>query len=124
MKTLRIWIFVLVGSFLNSIPAHAGCTVYQHRDFSGAHFELGGGDSLQMGGPDIGSNFRTYYYRPKWNDQISSFKVTADCTITLWEHAGDRGGYGAKFVRSGRNVSYVGSNWDDQASAVDCTCRR
>ena len=124
MKTLRIWIFVLLGYFMNSIAAHAGCTVYQHRDFAGASFPLRGGESLQLGGAEIGSNFRTYYYRPKWNDQVSSFIVTSDCKITLWEHAGRTGGAGARFVRSGMRVSYMGSSWNDKTSWVDCTCSR
>jgi len=124
MKTFRLWSFILLGYFLSSIPAQAGCVVYKDRDFAGASFTLRSGESLQLGGAEIGSNSRTYYYRPKWNDQVSSFTVTADCKITLWEHAGVTGGTGASFVRSGKRVSYVGSGWNDKTSWVDCTCSR
>ena len=39
--------------------------------------------------------------------------------IVLWQHAGSWG-YGASFVRSETEVRYVGSQWNDEASWVDC----
>ncbi|MGH6814479.1 MAG: hypothetical protein ACREC6_02125 [Hyphomicrobiaceae bacterium] len=112
-----------------SAPAEAGCTVFQHRDFGGSSFHLAPGDSLQMAGEPCGrtqSHGRPrgrIHYHPSWNDQISSFKVTADCTITLWQHASGCGGSGARFVRTNRLVRYIGDNWNDQASHVECSCR-
>jgi hypothetical protein len=114
---------VLACVVLNCAPAAAGCVVYEHRDFQGASWPLDSGESLQMGGAELGSNFRTIYYETSWNDAVSSFSVTSDCRITLWEHVGSSGGAGHKYVRSGKNVWYVGSAWNDVASWVDCTCR-
>ena len=48
--------------FLNSAPALAGCVIYEHRDLGGASFALDSGESLQMGGAELGSNFQTIYY--------------------------------------------------------------
>lgn len=108
---------------LNCAPAAAGCVIYEHRDLEGASYALDSSESVQMGGAELGSNFRTIYYETSWNDAVSSFSVTSDCTITLWEHVGTSGGAGAKFVRSGKNVWFMGSDWNDEVSWVDCTCR-
>jgi len=120
--------FTFVGTALacvalNCAQAAAGCVIYEHRDLKGASFHLGSAESLQMGGEELGSNFRTIHYDTSWNDAVSSFTVTADCTITLWEHVGDSGGAGHKFVRSGKIVRYIGSAWNDEVSWVDCSCR-
>ncbi len=114
----------LLSVALNCTPAAAagGCTVYEHRDLKGAKFNLSHAESMQMGGEEIGSNFRTYYYVPRWNDKISSFKVSSGCTITLWQHVGAYSGAGPRYVRSGKIVWYMGSAWNDQASWVDCSC--
>lgn len=122
MKRIIVGI-ALACVVLNSAPAAAGCVIYEHRDFQGASWALESGEALQMGGAELGSNFQTIYYEPSWNDAVSSFSVTSDCKITLWEHVGSSGGAGHKFVRSGKNVYYIGSNWNDQVSWVDCTCR-
>jgi hypothetical protein len=110
-------------------PASANCVVYQHRDFKGASYRLNDGDSLQMGGEPCGRTQShgtprgRMLYNRSWNDQVSSFRVGAGCTITLWQHVqGCRGG-GAYF-RANQSHSYVGSRWNDQTSFVDCTCRR
>lgn len=106
----------------------AGCTVYQHRDYKGSAFHLDPGDRLQVAGERCASTQShgtpkgRYRYHPSWNDQISSFKVTNGCTITLWQHAkGCRGG-GAHF-RANTSYKYVGGAWNDQTSFVECDCR-
>lgn len=114
----------LASAVLNYTPAAAGCVIYEHRDLKGASYALDFGESLQMGGTEIGANFWTYYYDTSWNDVVSSFTVSFDCTITLWEHVGESSGAGAKFVRSGKVVWFIGSNWNDEVSWVDCSCRR
>jgi hypothetical protein len=114
----------ILGIALSSVSAWANCTVYQHRDYGGAHWTLGSQDELQMGGgePMGKTGGGRINYRPDWNDQISSFRVTQGCTITLWQHAGTSG-YGARF-RSSSSYSYVGGSWNDQASWAYCSCRR
>ena len=110
-----------------TLPAQATCTVYQHRDYGGAHWTLGPADEMQMGGGEPiakqtydGPNIGQIYYRPDWNDQISSFKVTGGCNLTLWQHASTQG-YGPTF-KSSTSYRYVGDRWNDQASWAFCDC--
>ena len=101
--------------------ANRTCTIFQHRDFGGAHWTLGHRDDMKMvDEPDLGTSdgIHRFIYDPSWNDQVSSFKVGPGCTITLWEHV-DRGGH---HFRSSRSYSYVGDNWNDKASEAECDC--
>jgi hypothetical protein len=120
-------VFASALALLTLLPAGAqaqsGCIVYQHRDFGGAHWQMQPNSFMQMGGEPIGISRTKGYYRPDWNDQISSFKVFGGCTITLWEHVGRTGGAGHHF-RSNRSYSYVGGAWNDKTSWVDCNCPR
>lgn len=120
------------GLGLAALPSAAqDCTVYQHRDYQGAHWGLGAGERL-AGLRDPGINQTCshsncqIYWRADWNDQISSFRVRSGCTVTLSEHIdGSRippRGYGAHF-RSNKSYRYVGSRWNDKASLVECACR-
>lgn len=112
-----------------SETAEARCVVYQHRDFKGASFALNDGDSLQMGGERCGRSVSDgsprgqIRYNSSWNDQVSSFKVSPGCQITLWQHVKGCGGSGAHF-KSDSSYSYVGSKWNDITSWVDCWCKR
>lgn len=107
----------LLGAWSN---AQAGCTVYQHRDYGGSSWALDHNGTLQMAGERLcHSQYGCNDYAPSWNDQISSFRVTAGCTIELSQHT--HGG-GAKMVRS-NSVKYVGGGWNDQASWVECYCQ-
>lgn len=118
-------LFLCAGSHLVSAQ---DCRVYQHRDFGGASWGLSSGEIL-AGLPDQGINQTcshvscTIYWRPDWNDQISSFRVARGHTITLWQHIdGSRippRGYGAHF-RTYKSYKYVGSGWNDQTSLVEC----
>lgn len=115
----------VTGVFLAPVAAQAGCTIYEHRDFNGSQYGLNGGDTLQMGGEKCGSTstIGRMLYNRTWNDKVSSFTVSKNCTITLWEHVKGCGGGGAQFVRSGKRVSYIGGNWNDKVSFVECYCK-
>lgn len=122
MASNRLRCAALISALLYGVPAWAGCTVYEHRDYGGAHWGLGSFDELQMGGgePMGKTGEGRIFYRTDWNDKISSFRVTPGCHITLWQHAGTTGN-GATFEAS-RSYSYVGSRWNDQASWAYCYC--
>lgn len=107
--------------------AYAGCRIFQHRDFGGSgytldHFEemkMVNGESLGCSTGGHGDGCLSTIFDASWNDQVSSFRVTGGCTLTLWEHV-NRGG--ARF-RSNRSYKYVGSGWNDKASHALCMCR-
>jgi syncollin len=115
---------VVIASFLIPMPAGAdtGCILYQHRDYGGAYWYMARNSFMQMGGGEpMGATGMIDYYRPDWNDHVSSFRVVGPrCTMTLYQHAGTWG-YGARF-RSSRSYLYVGSSWNDQASWAVCSC--
>jgi hypothetical protein len=107
--------------------ADAGCTLYQHRDFGGAHWTLSHlermkmvrGESLGCTTNGHGGGCESTLYKPGWNDQVSSFKVTQGCTLTLWQHVNQGGAH----FRSNRSYTYVGDRWNDEASEALCVCR-
>ena len=99
----------------------ATCTIYEHRDYGGAHWTLRNGDDLKMvRAPEFGTSdgIHRFLYEPSWNDKVSSFKVDPTCTLTLWEHV-DHGGH---HFRSDRSYKYVGDRWNDKASEAVCEC--
>ena len=120
---LQLGVLFAVALVLAPVAAHAGCTLYQHRDFQGASYYLEGGSEMVMTGKErLGvsrSHGGTTYYEPSWNDKLSSFKVSAGCTLTLYQHANKTGSH---FISS-KSYSYVGSGWNDQASYAGCSCR-
>lgn len=110
---------------MTTLPAAAQpgktCTVYQHRDFGGAHWTLQDGDVLRMiRPPRLGTSdgIHRFIYEASWNDQVSSFKVGPTCTLVLWEHVN----YGGHHFRANRDRSYVGDGWNDKASDAMCSC--
>ena len=123
--TYKRFLLLTGAAAVLATPAYAGCTVYQHRDYKGSHFYLGPGDRLQVAGERCGMSQShgtprgQYHYQPSWNDQVSSFKVTKGCVITLWQHAQGCGGGGTHF-RTDRSYTYVGSAWNDKTSFVEC----
>jgi hypothetical protein len=128
---LRALCRVLALSASASSAMAQDCRVFQHRDYGGASWGLRAGEILAaLRDPGINQTCShancTIYWRPDWNDHVSSFRVKKGCTITLWQHVdGSRippRGYGAYF-RSNRSYRYVGSRWNDQASLVQCRCR-
>lgn len=97
------------------------CTIFEHRNYGGAHWTLHNGDDMQMiDQPDVGTSNGIYrlIYKSSWNDKVSSFKVGPTCTLTLWEHV-NRGGH---HFTANKNYSYVGDGWNDKASEAICEC--
>jgi hypothetical protein len=127
---MRFAFFVLATCAWSLGASAQDCRVFQHRDYGGASWGLLSGERLAGISSNIGQTCShvncTIFWRPDWNDHISSFRVRSGCTITLWQHIdGSRippRGYGAYF-RSNRSYRYVGSRWNDQASLVECRCR-
>ena len=119
---------ILTGLILLSAAATAAppqrartCTVFEHRDFGGAHWTLGHRDVLRMvNRPALGTSdgVYRYLYEPSWNDRISSFRTAPGCTMTLWEHVN----LGGHHLRSNRDRPYVGDGWNDKASDAVCDC--
>jgi hypothetical protein len=122
-STIIFLLMTLASATAVPIAAEANCTVYQHRDYQGSHFTLQSKEALQVAGEACaatGGEWR-FHYHPSWNDQISSFKVSNGCTITLWEHASGCGGGGHRF-RTDKSYTYIGDAWNDKASFVECLC--
>jgi hypothetical protein len=119
--------FVASLSILPS-AVNAGCILYQHRDYGGAHWTLDHFERMRMvRGENLGCTTNGHgggcestIHQPSWNDQVSSFKVTPGCTLTLWQHIDEQG---ARF-RSSKSYRYVGSGWNDEASEALCMCRQ
>lgn len=117
---------VALAAVVASSTAYAGCTLYQHRDYGGSkwgldHFErmkMVNGESLGCTTNGHGGGCESVTYNPSWNDQVSSFRVTPGCTLTLWQHVNQGG---ARF-RSSTSYKYVGDRWNDQASEALCMC--
>jgi hypothetical protein len=125
IRVLAASLFAVISIAVPS-TAYAGCTLYQHRDYGGSRYRLDGGDGMKMvrgetlcSSVSHGSGGGCTYFEPSWNDQVSSFKVTNGCRLTLWQHA-NKGG--ARF-RSDNSYKFVGGGWNDVASAASCTCR-
>jgi hypothetical protein len=57
-----------------------------------------------------GGGCESTIYNASWNDQVSSFKVTPGCTLTLWQHINQRGGR----FGSSQSYRYVGGGWNDE----------
>jgi syncollin len=116
-----------VGIAFVPVAAQAGCRIFQHRDYGGSGYTLNHlermkmvrGESLGCTTNGHGGGCESTIYNASWNDQLSSFKVTQGCTLTLWQHVNAGG---ARF-RSSTSYKYVGDSWNDQASEALCMCR-
>ena len=103
------------------VKANHICTIFEHRNFGGAHWTLQNGDDMKMiNPPDVGvqNSIYRFIYEASWNDKVSSFKVGPTCTLTLWEHVN----LGGHHFRANKNYSYVGDSWNDKASEAICKC--
>jgi hypothetical protein len=127
MRAFQLVAMLVAGITLASSVARAGCTIFQHRDFAGASWWFNAGDRMKMvngqstcisTGGHCPSCETCEYFEPSWNDEVSSFTVEPGCTITLWEHVNE----GGAFFRTWQSYSYVGSDWNDEASEALCTC--
>jgi len=114
-----------IAVLLTPAIAEGGCTIFEHRDYGGASLTLSDNDRVIMAeGESIGMTTNGHggsyriRYRPAWNDNVSSFRVTDGCTITLWEHINEGG---ARW-RTYKTYKYVGDAWNDEVSEVLCTC--
>ena len=111
---------------LSPAAANAGCTLYQHRDYGGSHWSLSdfermvmtNGESLGCTTNGHGGGCESTTYEPSWNDQVSSFRVSQGCTLSLWVDVNEGG---ARF-RSDTSYKYVGGRWNDKASEALCMC--
>ncbi len=115
------------GLMLAPAVADAGCRLFQHRDYGGSGYTLNHLDRMIMVEGEStgcttnghGGGCESTIYNASWNDQVSSFKVTPGCTLTLWQHVNQGGGR----FRSSKSYLYVGGNWNDEASEALCMCR-
>lgn len=125
MKNLLISALAAAGIASAPSIASADCTLYQHRDYGGSHWTLSDYERMIMDegesvGCDTGGhgNCESVIYDPSWDDQVSSFRVTGGCTLTLLEDIGDDDPH----FRSSRSYKYVGGDWNDEASEAYCSC--
>ena len=109
---------LMAATFGTVTSASAKCLLYEHRDFAGGVLVLGHNEHAKMV-ENRGDGFR-YYYRPDWNDRISSYKVSANCTLFMWEHVD---GKGWKLTRTGQ-LNYIGDRRNDEVSEALCACSR
>lgn len=124
----KSWTYRFAAAFLafSCGAAGAGCTLYQHRDYGGSYWELShlermkmvDGESLGCTTNGHGDGCESTLYEPSWNDNVSSFRVTPGCRLSLWEDVNEGG---ARF-RSTRSYLYVGDSWNDEASEALCMC--
>lgn len=122
MKCLTATTIALACALLAPTVAHSGCRIYEHRDYGGTWYNLRDGERMIMVDSDVGCSTShgpgCPIYYAEWNDDMSSFKVTQGCTITLWEDINEGG---ARW-RTSKSYKYVGDEWNDEASEVLCTC--
>lgn len=126
-KLLTSVVLFSIAVMFTPAIAEASCTIFEHRDYGGASMTLYGNDRVIMThGESIGTTTNGHggssrtLYRPRWNDAVSSFRVTDGCTITLWEHINEDG---ARW-RTYKSYVYVGDAWNDEVSEVFCSCPR
>lgn len=83
----------------------AQCTLYEHRRYDGEAYLLESGEGVSS-------------LPGRWNDAVSSVRVSAGCELTVHQHrkfAGDRR------VFTG-DTSDIGGLWNDQISSASCSC--
>lgn len=123
MKSISVGVMLAAGVALAAPAVHAGCTLFEHRDYGGASWYMEADERLKMvNGESVGCSApgcENVYYEPSWNDAVSSFKVGPGCRLTLWEHVNEGGAY----FRSSKSYKYVGGDWNDEASEAVCRCR-
>jgi hypothetical protein len=81
------------------------CYAYKHRGFRG--------DRYTLGRKKIAT-----YVGDKFNDKISSFRVSPGCKIVAWEHRDRKGAV----VTFNSDAEYVGDDWNDRISSFACRC--
>lgn len=109
---------LLAATLGTTTSVSAECRLYEHRDFAGEALFLRDNAHVKMV-ENRGEGFQ-YDYRPDWNDRISSYKVSAHCTLYMWEHVDGRGW---KLTRTGQ-LGYISDRRNDQVSEAQCACSR
>lgn len=109
-------VLLTVASLGTITSASAKCILYEHRDFAGQSLFLQPNEHAKM----IENRGDGYYYRPDWNDRISSYKVGANCTLFMWEHVDGRGW---KLTRTGQ-LNYIGDRRNEKVSEAQCSCTK
>lgn len=107
---------LMAATFGTTASAQAKCLLYEHRDFAGEVLVLRDNEHAKM----VENRGDGYYYRPDWNDRISSYKVSANCTLFMWEHVD---GKGWKLTRTGQ-LGYISDRRNDEVSEALCACSR
>jgi hypothetical protein len=121
--TLAVSAAMIAGSVAT---VHAGCTLFQHRDYGGARKNLGHFDRVKMvRGESIGCTTNGHgdgcestLYDHTWNDHVSSWKLTNGCRLTVWEDVNE----GGAWWRTSKSYRYVGGDWNDEVSEALCMC--
>lgn len=109
---------LLAATLGTTTSVSAGCRLYEHRDFAGEVLFLRDNEHVKMV-ENRGEGLQ-YDYRPDWNDRISSYKMSANCTLFMWEHVDGRGW---KLTRTGQ-LDYIGDRRNDKVSEAQCACSR
>ncbi len=103
--------------------AEAGCTIYEHSRLEGDKSGLSVWNEF-LDGDDGGvamSGDAVAFLGEGWNDAVSSMRVTRNCRLTLYEHAG----FGGRSIRFGPGTHDLADTWwNDRATGAHCTCRR
>ncbi len=107
---------LLAATLAATTPLSAKCRLYEDRNFGGQILVLEENEHAKM----IRNRGDGYYYRPDWNDRISSYKMSANCTLFMWEHVD---GKGWKLTRTGQ-LDYIGDKRNDKVSEAKCSCSR
>lgn len=117
MKSLPATGLALLALLLGTSATWADeCILYEHRDYGGASITLYSGHRLVAIDNDFQTTTTTY--DAAWNDDISSFRTTGVCELTVWEHVNEDGAS----WRTSDSYVYVGDDWNDQISEAFCSC--
>jgi hypothetical protein len=116
-RTLPATGLALFALLLGTSEAWADeCILYEHRDFGGYSLTLYPGHRLIAIDNDFQTTTTTY--DSAWNDDISSFRTTGSCELTVWEHVNEDG----DSWRTTDSYRYVGDAWNDTISEALCVC--
>lgn len=98
-------LFAIIATLAVFSNAQAACQFFKHDGFDGPSFTMTANEHRDF----VGS---------RWNDQISSIKVSNRCKAVVYQHKDFRGDR----ERFTNNSSFVGKHWNDKISSVKCKC--
>jgi hypothetical protein len=106
---VELWVLgcvlCLAFGFVSRAAAQECAVIYEHKDFGGSSRAVAAGEAVAWIGDD-------------WNDQMSSARVSAGCTLVVYEHANFKGAS----EKYRKDKKWVGDAWNDQVSGYRCTC--